>query len=141
MSLLTSDQEQLRSNLRCIHLFILSGLSVADTAATIPPHPVKVTSLIQDALEITLTLTLTHRAHLSLLREAHELAHEDQHCFHHFLKVSLGVKGTGTQVVAAHPYRRNLANVALESVYMSTCDESSNKWQVKFHHICQCFLC
>lgn len=112
---------------------------MADTAATLLPHPVKLTSLIQDALEIT--LTLTHPALRSMLREAHELAHEDQRRFHHFLKISLGVEGTGTGVMAAHPYWRNLANVTLESVCMSTSDESSNKRHVKFHRICQCFLC
>lgn len=110
---------------------------MAATAATLLPQPVKLTSLIQDALEITLTLNPPR----SLLREAHELAHEDQRRFHHFLKVSLGVEGTGTGVVVAHPYWRNLANVTLESVYMSTSQESSNKRHVKFHRICQCFLC
>lgn len=96
---------------------------MADTAATLLPQPVKLTSLIQDALEITLTPPLPLR---SLLREAHELAHEDQRRFHHFLKVSLGVEGTGTGVVAAHPYWRNLANVTLESVYMSTSQVQTN---------------
>lgn len=133
LSLLTSDQEQLQIYSPVYLIRALCGWHSCH-----PPPPACETNLFNPGCSGDHPHTQPPR---SLLREAHELAHEDQRRFHHFLKVSLGVEGTGTGVVAAHPYWRNLANVTLESVYMSTSQESSNKRHVKFHRICQCFLC
>lgn len=109
----------IRSDCGFIQLFILLGPQWLPLYQ--PHHCVKLTSLIQDALEIT----LTHPAHLSAQRSAWII--QNRRRCHHFLKGSLQLEGTGTQRVAAHLYWQNLANDTLESVNMSTSVESSNK--------------